>query len=61
MFKIIKTSTYNDIKNKIEHLELNKHILKSKLEFANRDNVRLHMELHNLTAKKLPIKKSKNK
>jgi len=61
MFKIIKTSTYNKMVKIIEKqrdLLINAHIQSIK---QVRDNIELQKQIHNLTAKKLPIKKSKNK
>jgi hypothetical protein len=61
MFKIIKTSTYNNL---VEDLRWKTDIQKELLTLVSlKDTLikQLQLKLHHLTAKKLPIKKSKNK
>lgn len=54
MFKIIKTSTYNKLHSEIKSL-------RRIIESQGDQIVEAHKKLHHQTAKKLPIKKSKNK
>lgn len=75
MFKIIKPSTYkklthkNDmLLNEVKYLQTVRELQRTNLEDAFtkhikliRENGDLQNKIHTLTAKKLPIKKSKNK
>ena len=75
MFKIIKTSTYNALVhkndmllNEVKFLQTIRSLQGTNLEDAHtehikliRENGELQRKLHTLTAKKLPIKKSKSK
>ncbi len=61
MFKIIKTSTYKDMVKKIEDLEWKDYEAHNHVKHCDDTIKKLKLQLHTLTAKKLPIKKSKNK
>lgn len=61
MFKIIKTSTYNSLKDEIKLLKHHIELLNSLGDVQHKMYEEKCLELHHLTAKKLPIKKSKNK
>ena len=64
MFKIIKISTYKQLESYKEMCELqDKYIysLTKNTELAYKIIDELELQLHHLTAKKLPIKKSKSK
>lgn len=64
MFKIIKTSTYKQLESYKEMCELqDKYIcsLTENTKLAYEIIEKLELQLHHLTAKKLPIKKSKKK
>ena len=61
MFKIIKTSTYKSLtaKNEEYHTKLQE-AFKEHMKLIQ-ENGKLQNKIHTLTAKKLPIKKSKSK
>lgn len=64
MFKIIKTSTYKQLEKDSRWLKVidkEKVLLDSIISQQNQIIKNLELQLHHLTAKKLPIKKSKNK
>ena len=61
MFKIIKTSTYKKLVTESDTLKQKNMDLTVALKDALAMLVVVKMENHTLTAKKLPIKKSKNK
>ena len=61
MFKIIKTSTYHALNDEIKLLKKHIELLNSLADVQHEMYTEKCLELHTLTAKKLPIKKSKNK